>query len=141
MAYINPETNEIYENLKAAPICYQKCDDCPMIKVAYDHGVSVFTDRGMRCQDLCETYPDEVARAFGYRIFDTSEMMRTSDLMYMALSNIINIFWQAESIMNGLSQIIHLKTLGIISCHSIMSVLSIPNWKQFGLPMQSLWKV
>ena len=85
MAYINPETNEIYENLKAAPICYQKCDDCPMIKVAYDHGVSVFTDRGMRCQDLCETYPDEVARAFGYRIFDTSGMMRTSDGYYLNL--------------------------------------------------------
>ena len=85
MAYINPETNEIYENLKAAPICYQKCDDCPMIKVAYDHGVSVYTDRGMRCQDLCETYPDEVARAFGYRIFDTSGMMRTSDGYYLNL--------------------------------------------------------
>ena len=95
MAYINPMTKEIYNNLKVAPICYSKnCDDCPMMQVAYDHGTSVYTDRGMKCQDLCEMYPDEVARAFGYQEFDTSGMLKTLDGYYIKLiqeiSNTIN---------------------------------------------------
>ena len=84
MAYINPMTKEIYNNLKVAPICYSKnCDNCPMMQVAYDHGTSVYTDRGMKCQDLCEMYPDEVARAFGYQEFDTSGMLKTLDGYYL----------------------------------------------------------
>lgn len=95
MAYINPMTKEIYNNLKVAPICYSKnCDDCPMMQVAYDHGKSVYTDRGMKCQDLCEMYPDEVARAFGYQEFDTSGMLKTLDGYYLKpiqeISNTIN---------------------------------------------------
>lgn len=95
MAYINPMTKEIYNNLKVAPICYSKnCDDCPMMQVAYDHGTSVYTDRGMKCQDLCEMYPDEVARAFGYQEFDTSGMLKTLDGYYLKpiqeISNTIN---------------------------------------------------
>lgn len=94
MAYINPETKEIFSNLKIAPICNNECDKCPMVKVAYNHGVSVYTDRGMRCQDLCKTYPDEVAKAFGYRIFDTSGMLKTLDGYYLNLiheiPNVIN---------------------------------------------------
>lgn len=95
MAYINPMTKEIYNNLKVAPICYSKnCDDCPMMQVAYDHGTSVYTDRGMKCQDLCEMYPDEVARAFGYQEFDTSGMLKTLDGYYLKpiqeISNTMN---------------------------------------------------
>ena len=95
MAYINPMTKEIYNNLKVAPICYSKnCDDCPMMQVTYDHGKSVYTDRGMKCQDLCEMYPDEVARAFGYQEFDTSGMLKTLDGYYLKpiqeISNTIN---------------------------------------------------
>ena len=95
MAYINPMTKEIYDNLKVAPICYSKnCDDCPMMQVAYDHGTSVYTDRGMKCQDLCEMYPDEVARAFGYQEFDTSGMLKTLDGHYLKpiqeISNTMN---------------------------------------------------
>lgn len=95
MAYINPITKEIYNNLKVAPICYSKnCDDCPMMQVAYDHGTSVYTDRGMKCQDLCEMYPDEVARAFGYQEFDTSGMLKTLDGYYLKpiqeISNTMN---------------------------------------------------
>ena len=86
MAYINPMTKEIYNNLKVAPICYSKnCDDCLMMQVAYDHGTSVYTDRGMKCQDLCEMYPDEVARAFGYQEFDTSGMLKILDGYYLKL--------------------------------------------------------
>ena len=95
MAYINPMTKEIYNNLKVAPICHSKnCDDCPMMQVAYDHGASVYTDRGMKCQDLCEMYPDEVARAFGYQEFDTSGMLKTLDGYYLKsiheIPNVIN---------------------------------------------------
>ena len=95
MAYINPMTKEIYNNLKVAPICHSKnCDDCPMMQVAYDHGTSVYTDRGMKCQDLCEMYPDEVARAFGYQEFDTSGMLKTLDGYYLKpiqeISNTMN---------------------------------------------------
>ena len=95
MVYINPMTKEIYNNLKVAPICYSKnCDDCPMMQVAYDHGTSVYTDRGMKCHDLCEMYPDEVARAFGYQEFDTSGMLKTLDGYYLKpiqeISNTIN---------------------------------------------------
>ena len=94
MAYINPETGETYSTLRSAPICNQDCDDCPMMQVAYDHGTSVYTDRGMKCQDLCEMYPDEVARAFGYQEFDTSGMLKTLDGYYLKpiqeISNTMN---------------------------------------------------
>ena len=94
MAYINPETGETYSTIRSATICNQDCDDCPMMQVAYDHGTSVYTDRGMKCQDLCEMYPDEVARAFGYQEFDTSGMLKTLDGYYLKpiqeISNTMN---------------------------------------------------
>ena len=65
MAYINIETGETYNTLRSAPICKQNCYSCPMQTVANTHGVSVFAQRGMRCQDLANAYPDEVAHAFG----------------------------------------------------------------------------
>ena len=88
MAYINPETRETYNTLRAAPICNQDCSYCPMKTIADNHGVSVYTQHGMRCQDLVDVYPDEVAHAFGYQKFNTiEESIKTSDGYYLNLIN------------------------------------------------------
>lgn len=86
MAYINIETGETYNTLRSAPICKQNCYSCPMETVANNHGTSVYTDRGMKCQDLCVTYPNEVARAFGLqKINILDETIKTTDGYYLNL--------------------------------------------------------
>lgn len=86
MAYINPETGETYNTPRAAPICNQNCDSCPMQAIANTHGVSIYTQRGMRCQDLVDVYPDEVAYAFGLQKIDIlDETIKTTDGYYLNL--------------------------------------------------------
>ena len=85
MAYINIETGETYNTLRSAPICKQNCYSCPMQTVANTHGVSVFTQRGMRCQDLADVYPDEVAHAFGLHKINILETIKTTDGYYLNL--------------------------------------------------------
>ena len=86
MAYINPETGETYSTLRSAPICNQNCEGCPMKTVANNHRVSVYTQHGMRCQDLVDIYPDEVAFMFGLQkinILDAT--LKTTDGYYLNL--------------------------------------------------------
>lgn len=86
MAYINRETGETYNTLRSAPICNQNCSCCPMKTVADNHGVSVYTQHGMRCQDLTDVYPDEVAHAFGlHKINILDETIKTTDGYYLNL--------------------------------------------------------
>ena len=85
MAYINIETGETYNTLRSAPICKQNCYSCPMQIVANTHGVSVFTQRGMRCQDLADAHPDEVAHAFGLHKINILETIKTTDGYYLNL--------------------------------------------------------
>ena len=86
MAYINRETGETYNTLRSAPICNQNCSCCPMKTVADNHGVSVYTQHGMRCQDLVDVYPDEVAHAFGlHKINILDETIKTTDGYYLNL--------------------------------------------------------
>ena len=86
MAYINPETGETYSTLRSAPICNQNCSCCPMKTVADNHGVSVYTQHGMRCQDLVDVYACEVAHAFGLqKINILDETIKTTDGYYLNL--------------------------------------------------------
>ena len=86
MAYINIETGETYNTLRSAPICNQDCYSCPMQTVANNHGVSVYTQHGMRCQDLVDVYPDEVAHAFGlHKINILDETIKNTDGYYLNL--------------------------------------------------------
>ena len=86
MAYINPETGETYSTLRSAPICNQDCYSCPMQTVANNHGVSVYTQHGMRCQDLVDVYACEVAHAFGLqKINILDETIKTTDGYYLNL--------------------------------------------------------
>ena len=86
MAYINPETGETYSTLRSAPICNQDCYSCPMQTVANNHGVSVYTQHGMRCQDLVDVCACEVAHAFGLqKINILDETIKTTDGYYLNL--------------------------------------------------------
>lgn len=98
MAYINIETGETYSTLRSAPICTQNCDSCPMKMAANNHGVSVYTQHGMRCQDLVDVYPDEVAAMFGFQKIDIlDETIKTTDGYYLNLihevPNVINTMY------------------------------------------------